>query len=52
MLVEGADATRTAFDVGYESASQFAREYKRLFGKPPMRDVKSHRFASSPSIGP
>ena len=40
MLVEGVDATRAAFDVGYESSSQFTREYKRLFGQPPMRDVK------------
>jgi AraC-like DNA-binding protein len=46
MLVEGVDATRAAFDVGYESASQFTREYKRLFGQPPMRDVKSQRLAS------
>jgi AraC-like DNA-binding protein len=43
MLVEGLDATRAAFDVGYESTSQFTREYKRLFGQPPMRDVKSQR---------
>ncbi|HYL13980.1 MAG TPA: hypothetical protein VEV41_13145 [Terriglobales bacterium] len=33
-------------EVGYESTSQFTREYKRLFGQPPMRDVKSHRLAS------
>jgi AraC-like DNA-binding protein len=46
MLVEGVDATRAAFDVGYESGSQFTREYKRLFGQPPMRDVKSQRPAS------
>lgn len=45
MLVEGLDATRAAFEVGYESASQFTREYKRLFGQPPRRDVKSQRFA-------
>jgi len=46
MLVEGVDATRAAFEVGYESASQFTREYKRLFGQPPMRDVKARRLAS------
>ena len=46
MLVEGVDATRAAFDVGYESTSQFTREYKRLFGQPPMRDVKVQRLAS------
>jgi AraC-like DNA-binding protein len=47
MLVEGVDATRAAFDVGYESTSQFTREYKRLFGLPPMQDVKSQRQASA-----
>jgi len=47
MLVEGVDATRAAFEVGYESTSQFTREYKRLFGQPPMRDVKLQRLASS-----
>jgi AraC-like DNA-binding protein len=46
MLVEGLDATRAAFEVGYESASQFTREYKRLFGQPPMRDIKARRLAS------
>jgi AraC-like DNA-binding protein len=29
--------------VGYESPSQFNREYKRVFGKPPMRDVQALR---------
>lgn len=46
MLVEGLDATRAAFDVGYESTSQFTREYKRLFGQPPKRDTKTRRLAS------
>ncbi|MGB7547223.1 MAG: AraC family transcriptional regulator [Terracidiphilus sp.] len=41
MLTEGIDASSAAFEVGYESASQFNREYSRLFGQPPMRDVKS-----------
>lgn len=31
------------FEVGYESASQFSREYSRFFGQPPIRDVKSLR---------
>jgi AraC-like DNA-binding protein len=49
MLVEGLDATKAALEVGYESTSQFTREYKRLFGEPPMRDVKAQRlFSSSP----
>jgi AraC-like DNA-binding protein len=46
MLVEGVNATRAAFDVGYESTSQFTREYKRLFGQPPRRDVKLQRLAN------
>jgi AraC-like DNA-binding protein len=41
MLIEGLDAASAAFEVGYESASQFNREYKRTFGQPPMRDVKA-----------
>jgi len=41
MLVEGLDATQAALEVGYGSASQFTREYKRLFGEPPMRDVRA-----------
>ena len=39
MLVEGIDAASAAFEVGYERASQFNREYKRFFGQPPMWDV-------------
>ena len=44
MLIEGADAASAAFQVGYESPSQFSREYKRFFGQSPIRDVKSQRF--------
>ncbi len=47
MLIEGLDAASAAFNVGYESASQFNREYKRFFGQPPMRDIKSRRLAGS-----
>jgi len=43
MLMDGIDATRAAYDVGYESVSQFSREYSRFFGQPPMRDVKGLR---------
>ena len=39
MLVEGASAGSAGFAVGYESPSQFSREYRRLFGAPPRRDV-------------
>lgn len=38
--MESADATEVAFRVGYESASQFSREYSRLFGFPPKADIK------------
>lgn len=41
MLHDGLDAASAAFEVGYESASQFNREYSRFFGQPPMRDVKA-----------
>ena len=46
MLTEGLDAASAAFEVGYESASQFNREYSRFFGQPPMRDVKALRLTS------
>ncbi len=39
MLVELADAASAAHRVGYESPSQFSREYRRLFGAPPARDI-------------
>ena len=47
MMTEGMDAASAAFGVGYESASQFNREYSRFFGQPPMRDVKSRQFADA-----
>jgi len=43
MLSEGLDATSAAFRVGYHDASHFNREYKSLFGVPPMRDVQRLR---------
>jgi AraC-like DNA-binding protein len=43
MLAENKDATTTAFQVGYESPSQFSREYGRMFGAPPLRDITSLR---------
>ena len=49
MLNDGMDAASAAFEVGYESASQFNREYRRFFGQPPMRDVKSRRLSGNPS---
>lgn len=41
MLTERLDASSAAFEVGYESASQFSREYSRHFGTPPARDIKN-----------
>ena len=43
MVVEGVDAASAAFSVGYESASQFNREYSRFFGLPPIKDVRNVR---------
>ena len=40
IMTQGIDAASAAFEVGYESASQFNREYKRFFGQPPMRDLR------------
>jgi len=41
MLSGSQDATTAALQVGYESPSQFSREYKRQFGAPPLRDIKN-----------
>ncbi len=43
MLNENLDAASAAFEVGYESPSQFSREYTRLFGTPPKRDIEGLR---------
>jgi AraC-like DNA-binding protein len=45
MLAEDFDATSAAYQVGYESPSQFSREYSRLFGAPPIRDIERLRSA-------
>ena len=50
MLMDGIDATSAAYEVGYESVSQFNREYSRFFGQPPMRDVKALRDGKVVSI--
>jgi AraC-like DNA-binding protein len=47
MMTGGLDAASAAFEVGYESASQFSREYRRLFGQPPIRDVKTLQQAGA-----
>ncbi|MGJ4955656.1 AraC family transcriptional regulator N-terminal domain-containing protein [Bradyrhizobium sp. HKCCYLRH2015] len=41
MLAEGISASSAAFAVGYESVPQFTREYRRLFGRPPVQDIKA-----------
>lgn len=45
MLAQGLDAAAAAHRVGYESASQFSREYRRLFGAPPRAEVRQWREA-------
>lgn len=48
MLAKGLDAASAAFQVGYESPSQFSREYRRQFGEPPARDIA--RLRASPEL--
>lgn len=51
MLAERQDAATAAFHVGYESPSQFSREYNRLFGAPPLRDITNLRQMSAGERG-
>jgi AraC-like DNA-binding protein len=51
MLSEDLDAASAGYRVGYGDASHFTREYKRLFGEPPMRDVERLREAALASAG-
>jgi AraC-like DNA-binding protein len=46
-MLDGMDAASAAFKVGYESASQFNREYSRFFGQPPMRHIRNLRAVGS-----
>jgi AraC-like DNA-binding protein len=52
MLGEDLDAASAGYRVGYGDASKFSRDYKRLFGAPPMRDVESLREAAVAGGGP
>ena len=47
MLNQSLDAGNAGGRVGYESASQFSREYSRLFGAPPQRDIKRMRLSQT-----
>jgi len=51
MLTENQDASTAAFQVGYESPSQFSREYSRLFGDSPLRDITSLRQMANRETG-
>ena len=52
MLSDHLDAAEASFRVGYESPSQFSREYRRLFGAPPRQDVTEVREAPVATKGP
>jgi AraC-like DNA-binding protein len=45
MIANNANVETAAFQVGYGSSSQFSREYARMFGKPPRRDISALRFS-------
>jgi AraC-like DNA-binding protein len=51
LILAGRDVAAAGFAVGYESASQFSREYARLFGSPPSRDAKSTKVAGKSNRG-
>jgi AraC-like DNA-binding protein len=46
MLADGTSVSSAAYAVGYESVPQFTREYGRLFGKPPARDIRRAQMAA------
>lgn len=52
MLADDVDAATVAFEVGYESPSQFNPEYSRLFGEPPIRDIRTLRSPAAPKSEP
>jgi AraC-like DNA-binding protein len=51
MLADGLEASSAAHRVGYESPSQFSREYRRLFGAPPRREIGAVRAGRGNSAG-
>jgi transcriptional regulator GlxA family with amidase domain len=48
MLTEAMDAASASYHVGYVSPSQFSREYSRLLGAPPLRDIEAARQQAQP----
>ena len=50
MMSKGASASSAAFAVGYESVPQFTREYRRMFGLPPVKDAKAVRSQAAASV--
>lgn len=50
MLADGISSSTASFAVGYESVPQFTREYGRMFGQPPVRDIKAARHLASAEI--
>lgn len=52
LLSESGDAADIAFRVGYESASQFSREYSRMFGAPPRADIRRLKESYNPKLAP
>lgn len=50
MLLDGLDAASAAYEVGYESASQFNREYSRFFGVSPIRDIRALKGSNSSPV--
>ncbi|NKK80452.1 AraC family transcriptional regulator [Rhizobium leguminosarum] len=51
MVTDGFNAANAAYQVGYESASQFSREYARMFGTPPKRDISEMKaMPAEPAI--
>jgi AraC-like DNA-binding protein len=51
MLSEAVDAATAGHRVGYDSPSQFSREYARVFGAPPLRDVARLKTRDLTSAG-
>ena len=43
LILEAVDTASAGYEVGYESPSQFSREYARMFGMPPRSDIKRLR---------